>query len=170
MAHIRSLGQPFWSIEEPVAAGDTQAMRKIAQTLGVKIILDESLSRRDQLDAYAADPTQWIANIRVSKCGGIVRAVRLARHAQTLGLGVILGAHVGETSLLTRAALAVGQSLEAPPLAREGAYGAILLKSDVASRSLRFGYRGRLVPQTYGMATAAGMGIETVAESIDWIH
>ncbi|MEM7444359.1 MAG: enolase C-terminal domain-like protein [Pseudomonadota bacterium] len=166
--HIRAIERPIWAIEEPVTAGDDDAMRAIASSLNAKIILDESLSRRDQLDRYAADPSRWIANIRVSKCGGILRAVRLAKEAQAIGLGVILGAHVGETSLLTRAALAVGQSLAEPPLAREGAYGTILLKTDLARPALRFGRGGRLEPVSAGLNEAAGMGLEMEPGRVDW--
>lgn len=169
IAHVQALGQPFWAIEEPVAVGDDQAMREIAATLGVKIVLDESLTRRDQLDRYAVDPSMWIANIRVSKCGGVLRAAQLARQAQEMGIGVILGAHVGETSLLTRAALAVSQSLRTAPLAREGGYGTILLKSDIGQTSLRLGRGGRFDPRRYGLTTAAGMGFAADLSRIDWL-
>jgi len=168
MAHATAVGQPFWAIEEPVTVGDDTGMREIAAALGVKIILDESLTHRGQLARFDADPAVWIANIRVSKCGGIIRGAQLARQAQTLGLGVILGAHVGETSLLTRAALAVGQSLGNPPLAREGGYGTILLKSDIGPTSLRLGYGGRLDPQRFGLATASGMGLAVDPGRLDW--
>lgn len=168
VAHVRALGQPFWAIEEPVTAGDIAAMRAIANDLGVKTILDESLSRQDQLDGYATDPERWIANIRVSKCGGALRAVRLARRAQALGLGVILGAHVGETSLLTRAALAVGQALETPPLAREGAYGTILLRSDICRRSLKLGHGGRLSRETHPLSLAPGNGLLVEPARVNW--
>ena len=166
--HVRALGQPFWAIEEPVTAGDTEAMRAIANDLDVRIILDESLSRQGQLDTYAADPERWIANIRVSKCGGALRAVRLARRAQALDLGVILGAHVGETSLLTRAALTVGQALETPPLAREGAYGTILLRSDICRRSLKLGSGGRLSPESHTLPLAPGNGLIVEAGRVNW--
>ncbi|MEO1226961.1 MAG: enolase C-terminal domain-like protein [Pseudomonadota bacterium] len=167
IAHARALDQPFWAIEEPVAAGDIEAMRTIAKDLDVNIILDESLSRQGQLDSYAADADRWIANVRVSKCGGVLRAVRLARHAQSLGLGVILGAHVGETSLLTRAALAVGQALETPPLAREGAYGTILLRSDISRQSLKLGRGGRLLPGSFAFAEAPGTGLAIDPDRLD---
>ena len=168
IAYMRSLKRPIWAIEEPAAAGDEDAMRAIAEALEVKIILDESLTRREQLEQYSSDAARWIANVRVSKCGGIVRSARLARQAQAAGIGVIIGAHVGETSLLTRAALAVGQCLAQPPLAREGAYGTILLQSDLAQPALRFERGGKLVPTRYGLATRAGMGGEITADAVDW--
>ncbi len=168
IAHIRALDRPIWAIEEPVAAGDENAMRAIAEALEAKIILDESLTRLEQLDSYAVDPERWIANVRVSKSGGILRAVRLARAAQSMGMGVIIGAHVGETSLLTRAALAVGQSISAPPLAREGAYGTILMKADLTLPALRFQRGGCLMPSRYGLTTRPGMGFAISTDGITW--
>ncbi|MHA1570577.1 MAG: enolase C-terminal domain-like protein [Alphaproteobacteria bacterium] len=168
VTHIQGLGRPFWAIEEPVTAGDYSAMQTIAEALGLKIILDESLTHRAQLTCLAESPHLWVANIRVSKCGGILRASHLAKQAQALGIGVILGAHVGETSLLTRAALAVGQTLKAPPIAREGAYGTILLKSDLTQPALRFSHGCHFHPNRYGLNKAAGLGIKVNTDLIQW--
>ncbi len=166
--HIRSLGNPFWAIEEPVTAGDFTAMRTIATSLDIRIVLDESLTRRSHLQPCSQDPHFWVANIRVSKCGGILRASQLAREAQALGIEIILGAHVGETSLLTRAALAVGQSLQKPPLAREGAYGRILLADDLAQPPLQFSRGGSFHPARHGLQTAAGSGVTVTPQNIEW--
>ena len=123
----------------PLEAGDVEGQAQLAEEMKARVILDESLCRKAQLPRYKESALEWIANVRVSKSGGILRAIDLARAAQELGMDVILGAHVGETSLLSRAALSVGQALERPPLAREGAFGRILVTRDVSDPSLRFG-------------------------------
>lgn len=169
ISYIQQLGRRIWALEEPVAPGDVSAMQEIGEALNVKVILDESFAHRNQLPVYCARPERWIANIRVSKCGGILRSMRLAQECQASGLGIILGAHVGETSLLTRAALAIGQALHRPPLAREGAYGKILLKSDLTNASLQFHYGGRLSPARYGLATKAGLGLEVFPQTALWL-
>lgn len=165
---LRALDFPFTAIEEPVQAGDVAGMRAVAGALDVPVILDESLARIDQLAPFTADPGRWVANIRVSKCGGVLRSVALARAARAKGLDVILGAHVGETSILTRAALAVGQALEPPPLAREGAFGTILLARDLAAPPLRFGYGARLDPVSRKLATAPGLGLKVHSGFVNW--
>jgi len=43
ISYLKQLGRPIWAVEEPVASSDDDAMRAIADGLGVKIILDESL-------------------------------------------------------------------------------------------------------------------------------
>jgi L-alanine-DL-glutamate epimerase-like enolase superfamily enzyme len=168
IAHLKQLGRPFWAIEEPVAPGDCESMRAIADALGAKIILDESLSRHDQLVHYSEDAERWIANIRVSKCGGVLRSIRLAKHAQNIGHGVILGAHVGETSLLTRAALAVGQALDHAPAGREGAYGDILLKNDLTEPSIRFQHAGKLKLSRLDLSSKPGLGLVVSSGAVNW--
>ena len=140
----------------------------MSEELGAAIILDESLKNSAQLDQYAARSGDWIANIRVSKCGGILRSIALAKAAHCQGMGVKLGAHVGETSLLTRAAITVGQALATAPLAREGAFGNFLLKNDISKKSLRFGRNGALTPDRYDLARNPGLGLDILAERVRW--
>jgi len=168
ISHVKQLGRPIWAIEEPVAPGNDDAMREISDALGAKIILDESLLRHDQIARYAEDPGRWIVNIRVSKCGGILRSIRLANCTQNTGIDVILGAHVGETSLLSRAALAVGQALDQAPAGREGAYGDILLKNDLTEPSLRFQYAGELRPSRFELSSRPGVGLTVARGAVSW--
>lgn len=168
IAHISELDRPVWAIEEPVGAGDIQAMRMISDALGAKIVLDESLSRREEIDAYAEDASRWLANIRVSKCGGIIRSIEAANQAHEAGLGVILGAHVAETSLLTRAALTVGQALSKDPYAREGAYGRLLLQNDVTAPSLRFRKGGVLQFNEFDPSSKDGNGLDVLVDTVQW--
>jgi L-alanine-DL-glutamate epimerase-like enolase superfamily enzyme len=168
--HIRALKRPIWAVEEPLAAGDFDNMREVASELGCRIILDESLTRIDQLEIIAPDPATWVLNLRVSKCGGIIRTNALARAAEALGVGVIIGAHVGETSLLTRAALCAGQALAEPALAREGAFGDVLLASDLTEPSIRFGRRGALSLERKTYGRSPGLGLKVRSDSIRWLN
>ena len=89
-------------------------------------------------------PGQWIPNIRISKVGGILRALKIAKIATDAGCKLIIGAQVGETSLLTRAALAVAQAYKKHIMAQEGAFGTLLIEKDIAQPELRFGAGGHL--------------------------
>lgn len=164
--HLRSLGREIWAIEEPVRVGDARGQSHVSEAMGSRIILDESLCLKEQLLAYQNYDDTWIANIRVSKCGGILRSIDLARAAQEQGVDVILGAHVGETSILSRAALTVGQSLNDPALAREGAFGRILVTEDISNPSLRFGFRGVLRSKQWNFASLPGLGLFINPESL----
>lgn len=169
IAYCKKLERPYWAIEEPVQAFNVDAMIQIANELNTKIILDESCLREEHLSLYSQNAGQFIANIRVSKCGGILRSIDLAKHCLSSGIDVILGAHVGETSLLTRAALVVEHGMQNKPLAREGAYGKILLKQDVSTPSVRFGRNGILRPDNFQFSSKNGLGIQVNPKVVNWL-
>ncbi|HTL77589.1 MAG TPA: enolase C-terminal domain-like protein [Casimicrobiaceae bacterium] len=144
IAHLAALDWTFFAIEEPLAAGDYAGMRDIARTLQVPIVLDESATRVCQLDGLGENPRHWIVNLRISKMGGLVRSLEIARRARDLGLRLIVGAHVGETSVLTRAALAIATFARDILVAQEGAFGTHLLERDAVAPCLMFGPGGVL--------------------------
>ena len=157
--HLKNINRKIWAIEEPLSVGDVEGQTQIAKQMKSRIILDESLLTKNELPRYENSSLGWIANIRVSKNGGILRSIELAQAAQERGMDVILGAHVGETSLLTRAALTVGQALKKPAIAREGAFGKILVTKDISNPSLRFGAGGIVDGKRWNFADRPGLGL-----------
>jgi L-Ala-D/L-Glu epimerase len=141
--HLQGLDYDFFAIEEPLRAGDYAGMREVARVLGAKIIVDESVLRAQQLDLLAPDAPSWIVNLRVSKMGGLIRSLAVASRARFLGIPLIVGAHVGETSVLTRAGLTVATYARDIVLAQEGAFGTHLLEHDMTD-VLLFGAGGLL--------------------------
>ena len=87
---------------------------------------------------------RWIVNVRVSKMGGLLRSLGLVAEARRHGMRVIVGAHVGETSLLSRAGLTVASSARDILVGQEGAFGTHLLARDVIARPIMFGKAGVL--------------------------
>ena len=141
---LGSLDYAFGAIEEPLRAGDQAGMSKIAVQTGCSIILDESLLRADQLSLFSDAPMRWIVNLRISKMGGLIRSLELLELVRRAGLRVIVGAHVGETSLLTRAALTIANSARDILVAQEGAFGTHLLEHDIVDPPIMFGAGGIL--------------------------
>lgn len=162
----QALGQlqaavPLMGIEEPLQPARRFAeLTALSSGLGVPLIADEScltLADLEQLQPAQA----WVVNLRVSKMGGLLRSLTLIDRAAALGLQLIIGAQVGESSLLTRAALTLAQYCHSRYpgllLAQEGAFGNYLLAHDIVPESLKFGSGGRLqLPAT----TAAGWGLK----------
>ena len=163
--HVSSLPQKVYAIEEPLREGDLAGFQRVGKECGARIILDESLLRAEQLDTLQ-DPERWIANLRVSKMGGIIRSLAVAQRAATLGLGVIVGAQVGETSILTRAGLTVMHAARSNLVASEGAFGTHLLHHDLTSESLMFGYGGVLAVEQAGVGGRPGLGLDVRAEQL----
>ena len=158
--HLAKLPGKVFAVEEPLAAGDIEGFRAVGEAMSSPIVLDESLLRAEQLESLA-DPERWIANIRVSKMGGILRSLAVAEQAAGLGIGIIVGCQVGETSILTRAALPVMQAAGSSLVAAEGAFGTYLLRHDLTEPCLMFGGGGLLEPGD--VPDGAGFGL-TVAE------
>ena len=108
--YLNALPTSVFAIEEPLRAGDLDGFGRIAEACGTKIVLDESLRRVEQLEALR-ETDRWIVNLRVSKMGGILRSLTVAELAKRHDIGVVVGCHVGETSILARAALPIMQAL-----------------------------------------------------------
>lgn len=172
IADLAALEFPFFALEEPLRAGDYAGLDRVASALGTRIILDESFLRADHFDALSDRAERWIVNLRVSKMGGVIRSLELVREARRRGLRLIVGAHVGETSLLTRGALTVVNSARDILVAQEGAFGTHLLAHDVVEPPIMFGEGGvldaselKLGAAGFGLALSVPRGIATVAEA-----
>lgn len=162
IAHLSRLDYPFVAIEEPIAANRYADLPAIGEALNARIVLDESFLRIDQLDHLRAQPERWLLNVRVSKMGGLLRALAIVHAARAAGIGVIVGAQVGETSLLTRAGLTAAHAAAGNLVAQEGAFGTMLLERDVCDPPLMFGRGGILDIAKYPSASAGpgfGLGV-----------
>ena len=157
-SYLKGLNAHVFAIEEPLQAGDFKGCARIARESGVKIILDESVTRIEQLQALD-DPARWIVNLRISKMGGLRRSLELAREAVRRGIGLIVGAQVGETSILTRAALTVMNEHRSALLAAEGAFGTLLLEHDLSEPCLMFGPGGTLNAESALDPARPGLGL-----------
>jgi muconate cycloisomerase len=91
-------------------------------------------------------------NIRVSKCGGLLNSLRIARIARESGLTCVVGAQVGESGILS----AAGRHLAAAIAPRyvEGSAGRLLLQEDLTFENVLPG-RGGLA-RTY---LGPGLGV-----------
>jgi L-alanine-DL-glutamate epimerase-like enolase superfamily enzyme len=158
--HLVALDVPFFGIEEPVGAGQTEALREISRDTKCRIILDESMLGVRHMDGLRADPDRWILNVRVSKMGGILRSCAVIDRARDLGLDIVVGAQVGESSLLTRAGISIACAAGDLLVGHEGAFGDLLLERDVCTEPLKFGAGGVLDANARGLAERPGWGIE----------
>jgi L-alanine-DL-glutamate epimerase-like enolase superfamily enzyme len=159
VADLQSLQFQFVALEEPLQPGEFNGMAHIATALRTSIILDESVSQLDHLVQIPSPPRQWIINCRVSKMGGLLRSLELLQALEGRGFGVIVGAHVGETSVLTRAALTLAQVAGDRLIAQEGAFGTHLLVRDVAEPPLMFGAGGVIDLTQSDLASRPGLGL-----------
>ena len=142
--YIKNLDCPAFALEEPLQPRDYQGLHTVSSQLKMKIIVDESFTRYHDFTYIENHADIWIINLRVSKMGGIIRSLEIAETAKQLDIPIIIGAQVGETSILTRAALTVANEHRPNLLAQEGAFGTYLLERDLIEPSIMFGKSGIL--------------------------
>ncbi len=141
------------SLEQPVRHADVAGLRDVRAELTTPIMLDESLCCVE--DAERAIAGEWcdLFNIRLSKCGGLVRSVRLAALARRHGIGYQLGCQVGETGILSAAGRHFACNV--PDIRYlEGSFDRFLVKDSLTEQDLTFRYGGRGV-----RLTGPGLGV-----------
>jgi L-Ala-D/L-Glu epimerase len=141
-AYLNELTPNFIAVEEPLKTRDYVGLNELAKRLQPKIILDEGLLRIDDLENLLGDVNIWIPNIRISKMGGLIRSLNIAKECKSRGIKFIIGAQVGETSILTRSAISLANTYRSHLIAQEGAYGTYLLEKDITENPIMFGDNG----------------------------
>ena len=142
IAHITALGGHVFALEEPVGSRNTLDISKISIATGLPVILDESLCTLEDLSLFKNIQGKFIANIKISRVGGLIRALRLIEEIRKMGWPIIIGCHTGETSMLTRVALVAAAAAGESLIAQEGAFGDYLMEREPVKPILKFGHDG----------------------------
>jgi L-alanine-DL-glutamate epimerase-like enolase superfamily enzyme/pimeloyl-ACP methyl ester carboxylesterase len=160
IGHLHKLDMPFFAVEEPVGAREVEALSQVSLEMKCPVILDESLCNLHDLSLFDGAQGRFIANLKVSKVGGISRGLELIDAIRARGWPIIIGANVGETSLLTRAGMLFAQAAGSSLLAHEGGFGSYLLEWDPAEPDLKFGRSGVIdLTRPYAERTVQGLRI-----------
>ncbi len=157
IGELRTVG--IRSFEQPIAASDLAGLARLVRESSAGIVVDEGLTDRDSLQTLISRRACTGANVRISKCGGLVGAYARCREALDAGLMLQVGCQVGESSLLSAAHVTLLSALA--PLApgvryAEGCFGRHLLREDPVSPSVQFRYGGRPPRRPPG----AGLGVQ----------
>jgi muconate cycloisomerase len=143
------------AVEQPVPREDLAGLAQVSAASPIPVVADESLvtatDARRLIEARACK----IFNLRLSKVGGFLPALRLRRMAEAAGLRCQLGCHVGETSIL--AAAGRHFAFTCPDLVyAEGSFAPYLLTRDPVDEPVVFHQHGEGRP-------LAGPGLGVVA-------
>ena len=133
------------SFEQPLAAEETGGLQLLTQRFGAdaRIMVDESLLTMDDAQHFLAHQIGNHFNLKISKLGGISSALQIYRLAKSHGVPCQLGAHFGETSLLSIAGMVLTK-LAGPLSANEGALGEMLLEQDIVQNAAQQDSKGLL--------------------------
>ncbi|MGZ6276485.1 MAG: enolase C-terminal domain-like protein, partial [Syntrophales bacterium] len=104
LSHIAKLKRfNISGVEQPVAAGNIEGLQEIRRRTDIPVIVDESMCNlsdaKKLIEAKACD----IINIKISKCGGLLKSKEIREFAESEKLPCQVGAHVGETDILGKA-------------------------------------------------------------------
>jgi L-Ala-D/L-Glu epimerase len=141
------------AVEQPVPHHEMEQLAGVKGQLPIPIMLDESLC--SLVDAHRAveQKTCDAFNIRLSKCGGLIPAIRLAACAKEAGLGMQLGCQVGETGILSAAGRQFATHIGGLRFV-EGSYDRFLVAERLTIEDVTFG-RGGYAPAL----TSPGLGV-----------
>jgi L-alanine-DL-glutamate epimerase-like enolase superfamily enzyme len=145
MAAFKKFG--LASIEQPLPAHDLDGLAKLTEAIEPIVIVDESLTSLESAARLIARGACGGFNIRISKVGGILAALKMLDLAQGAGIETHLGAQVGESGILAAAqrhlACAFGQFANV-----EGAMNKYLLKEDLTREDLTVPWGTKAMPPT----------------------
>ena len=136
--------------EQPFLPTNDACMGKLQDYFGVEacFMADESATTPRQVQSLLVNKQCNRINLKISKHGGIFQTLRIYREAWKQGIDCQLGAHFGETSILTYAGLIVACCV--PKLTGlEGAFGTYLLETDLCDPSLRFDQQACIKEPSY---------------------
>jgi L-alanine-DL-glutamate epimerase-like enolase superfamily enzyme len=91
------------AVEQPLAKDDIDGLKRLKSSIEIPIVADESMCSLSDAKNLIQRKACDILNIKISKCGGLLRSKRIAEFAQSHNILCQMGAHVGETEILRAA-------------------------------------------------------------------
>ena len=99
------------AVEQPLPPHRIDELFQLRDMFNLEFVADESLVSLDDARALAPSGPYSIFNIKVSKCGGLLRSKRISALAHSHGIRCQIGTHVGESRLLTHAGRRLARSI-----------------------------------------------------------
>ena len=149
----------FSVIEQPVNKNDVDSLKKVSRAIPEPVMADESLCDMEDAKRLAEQKACDMFNIRISKCGGLLTAVKIAEFAAKSGIPYQLGCQIGESGILSAAGRHFASCVNNLKYL-EGSYAKFLLVEDVVREDVSFGYGGIARP-----LNGTGLGV-TVDEKV----
>ena len=161
VAQIQSL-MPYGitAVEQPVTHENRLCLADVRNQVDVPIMHDESLCSMADAKEAVEKKTCDIFNIRLSKCGGLIRSMELAAFARRHGLKYQLGCQIGETGILSAAGRSFACSIDHIRYL-EGSYDRHLVRERLTDQDITFNWTG------YAPAlTSPGLGVTVSRERL----
>jgi muconate cycloisomerase len=149
-------------VEQPMTPGAPE-IGEVSDRLkarGVKIMADESACSFGEVKALVEEGHYNMINVRLSKCGGFRRSLRIIDFLRKEGVSYQVACQLGESGILSAAGRALSlHSKDA--LYHDGSYDSFLLKENVTKQNVSFGRGGQAGP-----LGGVGLGVEVNGPSL----
>ncbi len=137
---IKVVEQPL-APDDPELAGFAEEVKKYGSIL----MADEIACSMNDVKKIINEKNYGIINIRMSKCGGLRRSLKIVEHLRAAGLLFQIGCQLGESGILSAAGRALCL-LCGDASYYDGSYDSFLLAENTTLEDVTFGYGGRAGP------------------------
>lgn len=149
------------AIEQPVAKNDLEGLKKVSEHSDIPVIADESMYTSKGPYYLIDNGICHGLNIRLSSCGGFRKAYQIYQQATLKQMTTVVGAHVGETAILSFAGRNLAMICEDAKYL-EGSFSTYVIQEDLVEEDISFG-SGGMVP----VLNRPGLGIEINPSAIE---
>jgi muconate cycloisomerase len=150
-------------VEQPFGREDPQSaeVAGLMKAFGIALMADESACSLADVEKLKREGLYDMVNVRLSKCGGLRRSLRMIDYLRKNGVAFQIGCHLGESGLLS-AAGRVLCLLCGDAVYYDGCYDAWLLKENITGENVSFGWGGQAGP-----LGGPGLGVKTDPENLE---
>jgi muconate cycloisomerase len=149
------------AIEQPVPKNDLAGLKKVSEHSDIPIIADESMYTSKGPFYLIDNDICHGLNIRLSSCGGFRKAYQIYQRARLKQMTIVVGAHVGETAILSFAGRNLAMICKDAKYL-EGSFSKYVIQEDLVDEDISFG-SGGMVP----VVNRCGLGIEIKHSAIE---
>lgn len=149
-------------VEQPMPPGDPglSAFAEILKEDGIAVMADESVCALADAEAMIAAGDYDMVNVRLSKCGGLVKSWQLIDYLRKHDISFQIGCHLGESGLLSAAGRTLSLLCKDAKY-YDGSYDSFLLKENITRQHVSFEKGGKAGP-----LPGAGWGVEVDPKSL----
>lgn len=150
-------------VEQPMEPGDTgiEPFSRVLKESGVMLMADESACTFEDVENIITEGHYNMVNVRLSKCGGFRRSLRIIEYLRANGVPFQIASHLGESGILSAAGRALSL-LCRDSLYYDGSYDAFLLKENATTQDVTFGPGGEAGP-----LDGPGLGVEINRKNLE---
>ncbi|MCP4682562.1 MAG: hypothetical protein GY864_09540 [Desulfobacterales bacterium] len=149
-------------VEQPMRPGDPdiKEFAKQIQKSGIILMADESACDLEDVERITSEGHYKMMNVRLSKCGGFRRSIRIIDFLRKNGLSFQIGCQLGESGILSAAGRALSLLCN-DAVYYDGSYDELLLKKNVTTVNVSFGKGG----ESHSL-NGPGLGVEVDSRNL----